>query len=453
MTMLDALGADFMWGAATSAFQIEGAHRDDGRQPSIWDEFCRVPGAIDGGDDGRVASDSYRRWPEDLALLRSVGVDSYRFSVAWPRVQPDGHGAANQPGLDHYDRMVDDLLAAGIRPFVTLYHWDLPATLQQTGGWVERETAGWFADYAALVASRIGDRVRDWVTLNEPLCSAWIGHLEGRMAPGMRDLRAAVRASYHLLLGHGLAVAAVRASASAAASVGIVNNLSPCEPASDRDDDVLAAIRADGHTNRWWLDPVHGRGFPTDMVDLYGIDLPIREGDFAVMSTDLDFLGVNYYFRLVAAADPGVATLGYRAVEVPGAVRTALGWEVHPKGLGDILVRVTKDYAPQAIYVTESGSAWPDQPDASGYVDDGERAGYLRDHIAAAEEAVAQGAPVKGYFVWSLLDNFEWSYGYWPRFGLAYVDYQTQRRTLKRSGEFYRDLIREQKARVGRWRA
>ena len=441
-----ALPSDFLWGAATSAFQTEGSPSADGRLPSIWDDFGRTPGAVEGGDTGEVACDSYRRWPEDLDLLRQLGVTSYRFSIAWPRIQPTGRGPANVAGLDHYDQMVDDLLEAGIRPFTTLYHWDLPSALQHTGGWTSRETSYRFAEYATIVAERLGDRVSQWVTLNEPLCSALIGHMEGRMAPGMRDLRSAVHASHHLLLAHGLAVQALRSVATKTPSVGIVNNLSPCEPATDTPTDIEAAMRADGHTNRWWLDPLVGRGYPVDMVELYGIELPVRQGDMETIATPLDFLGLNYYFRQKIAADPTVATLGFRQVPVEGATTTALDWEVHPAGLEEMLLRLTKDYDAPALYVTENGSAWTDEADANGYVADHERTAYLLDHVDAVAEAVAQGAPVRGYFAWTLLDNFEWAYGYRPRFGLAHVDYATQRRVLKLSGQTYRDLIDRNRA-------
>jgi len=433
-------------GGRDSAFQIEGSPSADGRLPSIWDDFGRTPGAVEGGDTGEVACDSYRRWPEDLDLLRQLGVTSYRFSIAWPRIQPTGRGPANVAGLDHYDQMVDDLLEAGIRPFTTLYHWDLPSALQHTGGWTSRETSYRFAEYATIVAERLGDRVSQWVTLNEPLCSAWIGHMEGRMAPGMRDLRSAVHASHHLLLAHGLAVQALRSVATKTPSVGIVNNLSPCEPATDTPTDIEAAMRADGHTNRWWLDPLVGRGYPVDMVELYGIELPVRQGDMETIATPLDFLGLNYYFRQKIAADPTVATLGFRQVPVEGATTTALDWEVHPAGLEEMLLRLTKDYDAPALYVTENGSAWTDEADANGYVADHERTAYLLDHVDAVAEAVAQGAPVRGYFAWTLLDNFEWAYGYRPRFGLAHVDYATQRRVLKLSGQTYRDLIDRNRA-------
>jgi beta-glucosidase len=427
------LPPDFLWGVATSAYQIEGAVGADGRLPSIWDTFCGTPGAIDNGDTGDVACDSYHRWPEDLALLKELGVGAYRFSIAWPRVLGGD--------LSYYDRMVDDLLEAGIRPFVTLYHWDLPQVFQDAGGWPVRDTAERFAEYAATVARGLGDRVTDWVTLNEPLCSAWIGHLEGRMAPGVTDLTQAVRASYHLLLAHGLGTQALRAEARQAPSIGIVNNLSPCEPASARSEDVQAARYADGHTNRWWLDPVHGLGFPEDMRDLYAVDLPEQPGDMATIAEPLDFLGLNYYFRMVVEAVPGVP--GYQETRVPGAKRTALDWEVHPAGITELLVRLAKEYGARKLYVTESGSAWRDAPDPDLYVDDPDRTEYLRSHIEACAEAVRRGVPLQGYFAWSLLDNFEWAYGYEPRFGLAYVDYPTQRRVLKRSGRHYAQIIRE----------
>ncbi|CAA9226979.1 MAG: GH1 / GH5_19 [uncultured Blastococcus sp.] len=438
----EATPPDFRWGVATSSFQIEGSATRDGRGPSIWDDFCRVPEAVAGGDTGEVACDSYLRWGDDLALLRRMGVNSYRFSTAWSRIQPTGSGPVNRPGLDHYDRMVDDLLEAGIEPFPTLYHWDLPSALQHEGGWVARDTAHRFADYAGIMAEALGDRVRRWTTLNEPLCSAWIGHLEGRMAPGLRDLRGAVHASYHLLLAHALGAEALRASAPATPSVGIVVNLSPIEPASGSEEDRLAAVRADGHVNRWWLDPLHGRGFPQDMVEVYGIDLPAEPGDEA-LAAPLDFLGINYYFRQRVVADPQIATLGFRQVPVPGARTTALDWEVHPPGLTDVLLRVAKEYGTPSLLVTENGSAWDDEADDDGYVADHERTQFLCDHVAAMRSAAEQGAPVHGYYAWSLMDNFEWAYGYRPRFGLARVDYGTQRRTLKLSGHTYARLIAE----------
>jgi beta-glucosidase len=431
----------FVWGAATSAYQIEGAVSEDGRSPSIWDTYCRVPGAIDNGDTGDVACDHYHRWPQDIALMRRLGLDAYRFSIAWPRVLPAGDGPVNEAGLDFYDRLVDGLLAAGIRPFATLYHWDLPQALQDRGGWPARDTARLFADYAAVVAERLGDRVADWFTVNEPLCCAWIGHLEGAMAPGDTDITLAVPAAHHLLLGHGLAMAAVRANSSGPARVGAVLNLSPCEPASDGEADTAAARRADGHTNRWWLDPLHGRGYPADMVAVYGVEPPVRDGDLEAIAAPMDHLGLNYYFRQVIADDPTGPVPHARMVGVPESRITAMGWEVHPDGLEELLLRLTDEYQAPRIYVTENGSAWQDEVEPDGQVQDKDRMDYLETHLAATLRATRGGAPLAGYFAWSLLDNFEWAYGYAKRFGLVHVDYRTQRRTIKASGYRYAEII------------
>jgi beta-glucosidase len=441
VTVPSSFPADFVWGVATSAYQIEGAHDVDGRAPSIWDTFCRQPGAIVNGDTGDVACDHYHRWPQDLDLVQQIGAGAYRFSVAWPRVIPGGTGAVNQKGLDFYDALVDGLLARGITPYVTLYHWDLPQAQQDKGGWPLRDTAYAFAEYASVVAAALGDRVTSWATLNEPLCSAWLGHLEGVMAPGVKDIRAAVPASFHLHLAHGLGVQAIRAAATLTPSVGIVNNLSPVEPASDRPEDVAAARRADGHTNRWWLDPIFGRGYPADMVETYGVEPPVQGDDLAVIAQPLDYLGVNYYFREVVTDAPTASGPKVAVTPVAGAERTSMGWEVFPQGLEDILVRVSEDYAPKKIYVTENGSAWADEVGADGQVDDVRRAAYLETHIEACAGARRRGAPVEGYFAWSLLDNFEWSYGYAQRFGLVRVDYDTQERTVKSSGRRYAEIV------------
>ncbi|MFI5955959.1 GH1 family beta-glucosidase [Cryptosporangium sp. NPDC051539] len=444
---MEHLPPDFVWGVATAAYQIEGAVDTDGRSPSIWDTFGRIPGAIANGDTGDVACDHYHRWPEDLRLIRELGVDAYRFSVAWPRVIPTGTGPVNPAGLAFYDRLVDELLAAGIRPFVTLYHWDLPQVLQDKGGWPARDTAQAFADYAAVVAGALGDRVTDWCTINEPLCVAWIGHLEGRMAPGFTDLRQAVDASHHVLLGHGLATEAVRASASAPASVGIVLNLSPVDPATDSEADAAAAARADGHTNRWWLDPLYGRGYPQDMVELYGTEPPVLDGDLETIAAPTDYLGVNYYFRGVVADDPEGPVPHARQLDVlPGARYTAMDWEIYPAGLDRILTRVWEDYRPPRLYVTEQGSAWPDVVDADGGIEDKDRIDFLEQHLEAIDAAVAAGVPLAGYFVWSLLDNLEWAYGYEKRFGLVHVDYATQKRTMKASGRRYAEILRDHRA-------
>ncbi|MEU9375420.1 GH1 family beta-glucosidase [Streptomyces sp. NPDC048255] len=430
----------FAWGTATSAYQIEGAVAEGGRAPSIWDTFTRVPGAIDGGHTGDTACDHYHRWPEDIALMRQLGTNAYRLSVAWPRVLPGGDGPANAKGLDFYDRLTDGLLAAGIEPSVTLYHWDLPQALQDRGGWPERTTAEHFAAYAALVAERLGDRVTQWATLNEPLCSAWIGHLEGRMAPGWTDLTAAVRASYHLLLGHGLATQAIRAAAPGA-RIGIVNNLSTVEPATGGEADRAAARRMDGHVNRWWLDPVHGRGFPADMREVYGVDLPERPGDLAAIGAPLDWTGLNYYFPQVVTADPAGPAPFARQIDRPGVPRTGMDWEVDAGGLEALIMRLTEEYGARRIHITENGSSYPDTVAPDGSVHDPERTAYLTAHLAACARAARRGAPLAGYYAWSLLDNFEWAYGYDKRFGLVHVDYATQRRTVKSSGRRYAEII------------
>ncbi len=438
----DILGQQFVWGAATSAYQIEGAVAEDGRQPSIWDTFCQVPGAIDNGDTGDIACDHYHRWPEDIGLLRELNVEAYRFSIAWPRVLPDAGHRVNQAGLDFYDRLVDGLLAAGIRPYATLYHWDLPQALQDLGGWPSRDTAFRFAEFAAVVAARLGDRVADWFTVNEPLCSAWIGHLEGSMAPGVRDITQAVPAAHHLLLGHGLAASALRNIASGPVRVGPVLNLSPCEPASQDEQDVAAARRADGHTNRWWLDPLHGRGYPADMIEVYGVQPPVRPGDLETIAQPMDHFGLNYYFRQVVTDDPDGPLPRARTVSVPDWTLTAMGWEVYADGLEQLLTRVHEEYHVPRIYVTENGSAWPDEIEPDGQVQDKERIEYLEQHLEACVRAARGGAPLAGYFAWSLLDNFEWAYGYAKRFGLVHVDYPTQRRIIKASGYRYSDIIR-----------
>ncbi|MGV9405128.1 GH1 family beta-glucosidase [Streptomyces sp. NPDC003674] len=438
---LAALPHDFLWGTATAAYQIEGAVAEDGRSPSIWDTFSHTPGKIANDDNGDVACDHYHRWREDIGLMRRLGTNAYRLSVAWPRVIPGGTGAVNAKGLAFYDELVDALLEAGITPAVTLYHWDLPQALQDRGGWPERATALAFAEYASTVAERLGDRVKFWATLNEPSCSAWIGHLEGTMAPGWTDLTAAVRASYHLLLGHGLATSAIRAAVPDA-QVGIVNNLSTVFPATDRPEDLAAARRHDGHVNRWWLDPVHGRGFPADMVETYGVELPEQPGDMETIAAPLDWLGLNYYFPAYVADDPDGPAPRVRSVRRDGVPRTGMDWEIDAGGIETLLLRLTEEYGARKIYVTENGSAYPDVVRPDGTVDDPERQEYLERHLAACASAARKGAPLAGYFAWSLLDNFEWAYGYDKRFGLVHVDYRTQVRTIKGSGHRYADIVR-----------
>ncbi|MGW4557256.1 GH1 family beta-glucosidase [Streptomyces sp. NPDC004365] len=446
---LAALPHDFLWGTATSAYQIEGAVAEDGRSPSIWDTFSHTPGKIAGDDNGDVACDHYHRWREDVGLMKQLGTNAYRLSVAWPRVVPGGDGPVNAKGLAFYDELIDGLLEAGITPSVTLYHWDLPQVLQDRGGWTERDTAEHFAAYASVVAERLGDRVTHWTTLNEPLCSAWIGHLEGKMAPGLTDLTAAVRASYHLLLGHGLATAAIRAAVPDAA-IGIVNNLSTVHAATDSPEDRAAARRMDGHVNRWWLDPVHGRGFPADMREFYGVELPERPGDLETIAAPLDWLGLNYYFPATVADDPDGPVPHARSLRLDGVPRTGMDWEIDASGIETLLLRLTEEYGARRLYVTENGSSFPDVVRPDGTVDDPERQDYLVQHLAACAAAAGKGAPLAGYFAWSLLDNFEWAYGYDKRFGLVHVDYQTQVRTIKGTGHLYADIVRDHRGRSRR---
>jgi beta-glucosidase len=431
----------FVWGAATASFQIEGATREDGRGESIWDRFCATPGKVANGDTGDPACDHYHRWRDDVALMRDLGLQAYRFSIAWPRIIPDGDGAVNQVGLDFYDRLVDELLAAGITPHVTLYHWDLPQTLQDRGGWPSRDTAHAFARYADVVARRLGDRVKHWITHNEPWCASWLSYWIGEHAPGLKN-GPALEAAHHLLLSHGLAAPAIRA-ASPGAEVGITLNFSPAHPATDSEQDRDAARRHDGFFNRWFADPLFRGAYPEDMVALYagmGAAAPVREGDMATIAAPIDFLGVNYYNRAVIRHDPEGQGLGYGTLEPEGEY-THMGWEVYPDALRELLVRLHRDYAPAKLYVTENGAAYPDELSADGAVHDAARTRYLERHFAAAHAAIAEGAPLEGYFVWSLMDNFEWAWGYSRRFGIVYVDYETQRRTLKDSAHYYRGVI------------
>ncbi|MER8158672.1 GH1 family beta-glucosidase [Streptomyces sp. NPDC094472] len=446
---LTAFPHDFLWGTATSAYQIEGAVAEDGRSPSIWDTFSHTPGRVAGDDHGDVACDHYHRWPADIGLMKRLGTNAYRLSIAWPRVVPGGDGPVNAKGLAFYDELIDGLLEAGITPSVTLYHWDLPQVLQDRGGWPVRDTAEHFAAYASVVADRLGDRVHHWTTLNEPLCSAWIGHLEGVMAPGLTDLTAAVRASYHLLLGHGLAAQAIRAAAPGA-EIGIVNNLNTVVAASDRPEDLAAARRMDGHTNRWWLDPVHGRGFPADMREVYGVELPEHPGDLETIAAPLDWLGLNYYFPATVTDDPTGPAPHARAVRRPDVPRTGMDWEIDATGIETLLLRLTGEYGARKLYVTENGCAYPDVVRPDGTIDDPERQDYLVQHLAACASAARKGAPLAGYFAWSLLDNFEWAYGYDKRFGLVHVDYGTQVRTIKGSGHRYAEIIRDHRGRARR---
>lgn len=438
----------FLWGAATSSFQIEGATEADGRGESIWDRFCATPGKIADGTDGRIACDHYHRWAEDIGLLDALGVAAYRFSIAWPRILPAGRGAVAEAGLDFYDKLVDGLLAKDIQPWVTLYHWDLPQALQDLGGWPSRDTCEAFVEYADVVSRRLGDRVKHWITHNEPWCIAHLGHLSGEQAPGLSSWEAMLPAAHHVMLSHGMAVPVIRAN-SADAKVGIVINLTPAEPASPSDADVEATRKYDGWFNRWYLDPVHGRGYPKDVVADFVKDghipddtLPfVRPGDFETMAVSTDFLGINYYSRAVCRSESIPEDENDPQEVFASDDVTDMGWEVSPKGLTDILVRLERDYGSQDLYVTENGCAYPTGPDADGRIRDVERQRYFESHAAACLDAIEQGVPLRGYFAWSLMDNFEWAYGYEKRFGLVHVDYETQERTLKDSAHTYRNII------------
>jgi beta-glucosidase len=429
----------FLWGVATAAYQIEGAAEEEGRGESIWDRFVHTPGKVVGRHTGDVACDHYHRWREDVDLMRRLGVNAYRFSVAWPRVLPEGRGAVNQAGIGFYDRLVDALLEAGITPFLTLYHWDLPQALQDGGGWVARSTVEAFTDYTAVVAERLGDRVSHWATINEPWVVAQLGHALGVHAPGLTEPRAGWAAAHHLLLAHGRAVRVLR-EAVPDAEVGIVLNLSPVVARSAHPADVAAATLTDGTHNRWFLDPLAGRGYPEDAVAQVGWDRSeVLNGDLETVAAPLDFLGVNYYFRLIESA-PGDFPRPQPVVE-ERPEHTDMGWEVYPEGLGDVLRRLHTEYPFPRLYVTENGAAYPEPDQVAGPIDDRERTSYLARHIQAALEAAEDGAPLSGYFVWTLLDNFEWAYGYTKRFGLVHVDHSTGTRTPKASFDWYRNLI------------
>ncbi len=429
----------FLWGTATASYQIEGGA--DERGPSIWDDFCRWPGKVFEGQTGDVADDHYHRYREDVALMQSLHMKAYRFSISWPRVLPEGRGAVSEVGLGFYDRLVDALLEAGIIPFVTLYHWDLPSALQREGGWAARDTAQLFADYAAIVAKRLGDRVKHWITHNEPWVAAFLGHMMGIHAPGWRDLGLALQVGHHLLLSHGMAIPILREASGADAYVGITLNLSPIYPETDSLEDREAAHIADGFSNRWFLDPVFRGQYPQDMWQRFGPFVPrVVPGDMETISRAIDFLGVNYYTRSVVRAEPG-APLGFVGVRPEGEY-TAMDWEVFPDGLRALLVRLHKDYAPKALYITENGCAYEDTLSEDGRVYDPQRIAYLRAHFASAHRAIQEGVPLKGYFVWSLMDNFEWSFGYSRRFGIVYVDYATLRRIPKESALFYAEVAR-----------
>lgn len=441
--------AGFVWGAATSSYQIEGAAFEGGRGESIWDRFCREPGNVLGGGSGDVACDHYHRYRDDVELMRWMGLGAYRFSIAWPRVLPEGRGRVNPAGLDFYDRLVDALLEAKIEPYATLYHWDLPQVLESEGGWTVRSTAAAFVEFTDAVTRRIGDRVTHWITHNEPWCASMLGYQQGIHAPGRQDWSAALVASHHLLLSHGLAVPVIRTNC-AKAEVGITLNLAPVVPASGSRPDREACRHADGHLNRWFLEPLFLGHYPADMVADYrgmgrlpaGLD-PASSEDLGAISVPIDFLGINYYFRNVARSEsvPEDRNAPREVHLAPESEWTDMGWEVYPDGLRQILTRVHLDYRPKALYVTENGASYADGPGPDGRIRDVRRSRFLHDHLAACHRALEGGVPLRGYFAWSLLDNFEWERGYDQRFGLNWVDYGTQERRPKDSARMYRRFV------------
>jgi len=449
----------FVWGAATSAYQIEGATGADGRGVSIWDTFVRRPGRVLGGDNADVAIDHYHRYREDVRLMADLGLKAYRFSVSWPRIQPTGSGPVNQAGLDFYRRLVDELLEHGIEPWITLYHWDLPQALEDAGGWPERDTAQRFAEYAALTHEALGDRVRNFSTVNEPWCAAFLGYASGEHAPGRQEPAAALRAAHHLLLGHGLAVQAIRAQRPDTRIGGCVN-LYPVSPASDSEADLDAARRIDGLQNRFFLDALFKGEYPADVLeDLRAVCEPdhIRPDDLKVISSPFDVLMINYYSRFtVTGASGGAASaaaaptttaspwVGSEHVSFVNGGRpvTAMGWEIDDSGLLEILLRVAREYPPIPFVISENGAAFDDVVTGDGAVHDSDRLAYIAAHLRTCHRAISEGVPLQGYFAWSLWDNFEWAWGYGKRFGLVYVDYATQKRILKDSARWYAETIR-----------
>ncbi len=435
---------NFFWGTATAAYQIEGAWNEDGKSESIWDRFAHMPGKIKSGDTGDVACDSYHRWREDVALMRAMNLNSYRFSIAWPRIQTNGAGAANPKGIDYYSRLVDALLDARIRPLVTLFHWDLPQALEDAGGWPNRDTASRFADYVELVARTLGDRVDDWMLFNEPLAFTYRGYLEGTHAPGRKRLIDFLRASHSVNLAQGAGFRTLKATRPSA-RVGTAFSMSPCEPATDSEEDKLAAERAHAVTNLWFLEPALNGRYPAALAFLPETVMGIKPGDLEKMRAPLDFIGINLYYRTIASAPSVMERIAHaqewlfpvKTVGGEQGPKTDIGWEVWPQSLYDIVTRITRDFNRPQIEITENGCAYNDGPDKNGVIRDSRRIQYHRQYLQALARAIADGADVRGYHAWSLLDNLEWAEGFSQRFGLAYVDFKTQQRTIKESGRWY----------------
>ncbi|HXQ21518.1 MAG TPA: GH1 family beta-glucosidase [Candidatus Acidoferrales bacterium] len=447
LTLLEVSGVlrfpdGFLWGAATSAYQIEGGHDAGGKGASIWDTFAHTPAKIFENQNGDVACDHYHRFRDDVAIMADLGLNAYRFSISWPRVIPHGTGAANQRGLDFYSTLVDALVERKIRPFITLYHWDLPQGLEDRGGWGARYTAAAFGDYAALMGRTLGDRVKDWITLNEPLAVTAAGYIFGILAPGKQDLGLAFQVSHHLNLAHGHAVRALRGTVPGA-HVGITQVSMPVYSASDSEADRQAARRYDGLVNRWYWEPPLRGAYPGDVLERLGPLAPkIEDGDLQLIAPPIDFFGHNSYTRAVVKDDPSSMVMGATQLPPEGKPQTAMGWEIYPDHLYDALTRASRDYGGPDIYITENGAAFEDAV-VGGVVDDPQRTDYLRTHLVVAHRAIHDGVKLRGYFCWSLLDNFEWAFGYSKRFGIVHVDFATQRRLIKASGRFYSAVARQ----------
>jgi len=439
---------DFVWGAATASYQIEGAWNEDGKGESIWDRFTHTPGKIKNNDTGDVANDHYRLWKKDIDLMKQLGLKAYRFSISWPRILPTGRGNINKQGLDFYDRLVDGLLESNITPFATLYHWDLPQALEDEGGWVVRSTAETFVEYTDVVTRALGDRVKNWITHNEPAVVAWNGYSLGEHAPGVKDYSLGVRAAHHLLLSHGWALPVIYGN-SQNAEAGITLNIGWGSAASNSAADLKLLREEDGRWFRWFADPVYGRGYPSDIIEVFkkmgalpnGMDF-VQQGDMDVISTPMQFVGLNYYSRkLVRINDPNNdPQVKFEQPKTP-EYWTEMGWENFPDGLTGVLGRVYFNYQPLKIYITENGASYSTPPDENGNVPDAHRVNYLKSHLTAAHRAIQAGVPLAGYFVWSLMDNFEWAHGYSQRFGIVWVNYETQERILKNSAKWYQQVI------------
>ncbi len=450
MSEIKIFPSGFTWGTATAAYQIEGAAREDGRGQSIWDAFSHTPGKVLNGDTGELACDHYHRWKDDIRMMKDLGFKAYRFSIAWPRILPQGRGSVNQAGLDFYSQVIDELLTAGIHPMITLYHWDIPTAIN--GAWLERAAVDAFTEYTAVVARAFGDRVKEWVTINEPWCASILSYKLGIHAPGFTNHYQALVAAHHLLLAHGRALPVLRAECPGVRA-GIALNLSPIYPQSNSEADIAAARYADGELARWFLDPLYGRDYPADVIadlnhaGVLNTTTPdfIQPGDMDTIAAPADFLAINYYSRNVVKSTPGFENNPTRLEHIPAPKnnQTEIGWEIFPSGLFEVLERVYRDYKPAEIIISENGASYSDGPDASGRVHDQKRIDYLQDHLLAVWQAIQAGIPVTGYYAWSLMDNFEWSLGYSQRFGIVHVDYATQKRTPKDSALWYSQVTKQ----------